>query len=602
MATNNVLNTGVTPLAKTQGGTGVNAAPTTATASSFAAWDANINLPANSFIAGFATTVTSAGTTTLTVADAEQQHFTGTLTQTVVLPVVSTLTLGQSFTIYNASSGSVTVQSSGGNTIQIMTAGTQLIVTCVLTTGTDASSWSLVYSNNAGSTGTVNSSTANNLAYYATSGTAVSGLTTANNGILVTDGSGVPSIGNTVGADLIINTVTVGVGAGGGIGNTVVGADALSIGTAAVLGGTFVGQNAGNLVTTGQSMTIIGNYAYASGAGANFETVVGTGALPSGGGDNTAIGFSALNASVDGTLIETTAVGSSAGLYLETGADNVLVGFGTGTGGPGFANLTDGTAVVLIGVNAGVNASTATGVIAIGAGALGLVGTGNTSGDDSPGFSIGSTSHPVGVRGDGSLYTGGSGKGFWRPSINGAQYFVPLFTDATIVPSASMVTDSNGSPVLSSSMTDGQVMIGQTGGTPVAANLTQGAGISITNAAGGVTIAATGAVGMPFNAISGTTQAAAVFNGYIPTNASLTTIDLPATAAIGSIIAVQGLGTGGWTLVANSGQTIMLGEATTSAAGSLSSVAASDSVWIVCVQADTVWSVYASVSTGLTVA
>lgn len=44
------------------------------------------------------------------------------------------------------------------------------------------------------SSGTVNSGTANQLAYYATTGTAVSGLATANNAILATDGSGVPSL------------------------------------------------------------------------------------------------------------------------------------------------------------------------------------------------------------------------------------------------------------------------------------------------------------------------------------------------------------------------------------------------------------------------
>lgn len=42
--------------------------------------------------------------------------------------------------------------------------------------------------------GTVNSGTINQLAYYAATGTAVSGLATANNGVLVTNGSGVPSI------------------------------------------------------------------------------------------------------------------------------------------------------------------------------------------------------------------------------------------------------------------------------------------------------------------------------------------------------------------------------------------------------------------------
>jgi hypothetical protein len=56
--------------------------------------------------------------------------------------------------------------------------------------------------------GTVNSGTANQLAYYAGTGTAVSGLTSANNGILVTNGSGVPSIGNTVGAGLTMPSIT----------------------------------------------------------------------------------------------------------------------------------------------------------------------------------------------------------------------------------------------------------------------------------------------------------------------------------------------------------------------------------------------------------
>lgn len=47
-------------------------------------------------------------------------------------------------------------------------------------------------------TGTVMPGLINEIAYYAAAGDAVSGLTTANNGILSTDGSGVPAINNTV--------------------------------------------------------------------------------------------------------------------------------------------------------------------------------------------------------------------------------------------------------------------------------------------------------------------------------------------------------------------------------------------------------------------
>lgn len=52
--------------------------------------------------------------------------------------------------------------------------------------------------------GTVNSGTTNQLAYYAANGTTVSGLSTANNGVLTTNGSGVPSISATLPAGLTI--------------------------------------------------------------------------------------------------------------------------------------------------------------------------------------------------------------------------------------------------------------------------------------------------------------------------------------------------------------------------------------------------------------
>lgn len=56
----------------------------------------------------------------------------------------------------------------------------------------------------AGASGIVNSGLINQLAYYAAAGTTVSGLATANNGLLVTSAGGVPSIGNTVGASISV--------------------------------------------------------------------------------------------------------------------------------------------------------------------------------------------------------------------------------------------------------------------------------------------------------------------------------------------------------------------------------------------------------------
>lgn len=147
---------------------------TTPTASTVAAWDANKNLSAVNLIEGYTTTATAAGTSTLAVGSNFLQYFTGSTTQTVVLPVASTLVLGQQFQIVNNSSGVVTVQSSGANTIQAMASGTYSTFTCILTSGTTAASW------------------ANS---YATTSAAVSGATPTVAGIVTTF---VPTIASAV--------------------------------------------------------------------------------------------------------------------------------------------------------------------------------------------------------------------------------------------------------------------------------------------------------------------------------------------------------------------------------------------------------------------
>jgi hypothetical protein len=126
-------------------GTG-GSATSTPTASTTSQWDANVNMSANNFISGYRTTATASGTTTLVVGDKYQQYFTGTQIQTVVMPVVSTLVLGHRYLIVNNSTGIVTVQSSGTNNIQAMSSGTQLMLTVISTSGTDASSWLPAYS------------------------------------------------------------------------------------------------------------------------------------------------------------------------------------------------------------------------------------------------------------------------------------------------------------------------------------------------------------------------------------------------------------------------------------------------------------------------
>lgn len=58
--------------------------------------------------------------------------------------------------------------------------------------------------------GTVNSGTTNQIAVYAANGTAVSGLATANNGVLTTNGSGAPSIGTALPSGVTATTQSAG--------------------------------------------------------------------------------------------------------------------------------------------------------------------------------------------------------------------------------------------------------------------------------------------------------------------------------------------------------------------------------------------------------
>jgi hypothetical protein len=105
-------------------------------------------------------TATAAGTTVLTVASHRKQTFTGTTTQTVTLPVVSTLSLGDTFEINNSSTGVVTFQSSGANSVLAMATMTRAVFVCVLITGTTAASWTVATPVTAAGLGVIQTATA----------------------------------------------------------------------------------------------------------------------------------------------------------------------------------------------------------------------------------------------------------------------------------------------------------------------------------------------------------------------------------------------------------------------------------------------------------
>lgn len=149
--------------------------------------------------------------------------------------------------------------------------------------------------------------------------------------------------------------------------------------------------------------------------------------------------------------------------------------------------------------------------------------------------------------------------------------------------------------------TNGQLPIGSTGADPVVAALTPGAGISVTNGAGSITIANT-ASALSWVEVLGTSQAMAANTTYVANNAGLVTLTLPATAPFGTVISVVGKGAGGWSVVANTGQTIYFGNQTSSVAGSLSSTHQRDTIIVACITANTEWEVWHGPQGNLTVA
>jgi len=90
--------------------------------------------------------------------------------------------------------------------------------------------------------------------------------------------------------------------------------------------------------------------------------------------------------------------------------------------------------------------------------------------------------------------------------------------------------------------------------------------------------------------------AAVINHGYINTNAGLTTITLPATAVLGSVIAVMGESAAGWQIAQNAGQNVQIGAVSTTPGigGYLGSTNQYDVVYLVCRIADTTWSVVSS--------
>src|SRR5574338_58089 len=157
------------------------------------------------------------------------------------------------------------------------------------------------------------------------------------------------------------------------------------------------------------------------------------------------------------------------------------------------------------------------------------------------------------------------------------------------------LTVARGGTNNTTNLANGQLWVGNGTATPAIANLTAGTNVSITNGAGTITIASSAASAVVL-ANPTNTQTLAPNTTYLCTNTSvgITTFTLPSSPVAGNFYQVIGGGNQGWRIAQNASQQIFIGTLSTTAGtgGSVNSTttggSATDSVIIYC-QSSTVF-------------
>lgn len=103
---------------------------TTATADTIVKRDSNNNIYSNNYFPNTTATVSSGGTTVLTVASSRIQRVTGSSSHTFQLPDATTLPTSSIFEFDNNSSGSITIQNASGVTQYTLSNGGDILVKC----------------------------------------------------------------------------------------------------------------------------------------------------------------------------------------------------------------------------------------------------------------------------------------------------------------------------------------------------------------------------------------------------------------------------------------------------------------------------------------
>lgn len=119
---------------------------------------------------------------------------------------------------------------------------------------------------------------------------------------------------------------------------------------------------------------------------------------------------------------------------------------------------------------------------------------------------------------------------------------------------ALLTTNATGVPSLTALALDGQIIIGSTAGVPSAATLTQGTGVTITNAGNSITISATGSGGT-VTSVTGTANQIDSTGGATPVLSLSSTIVAPGSLAVTSLTASRAVVTDGSKLLTSSATT-----------------------------------------------
>ena len=284
-------------------------------------------LYANNVYLGFTTITAAAGTTILTNASSGWQQVVGTTTQTIQLPVATTLYKGLAYTVANNSTGLVTIKDNAGTTIDtVVNGGTSVLV--LTANGTSAGTW-VAYSyipasyDFSASTANFGGATLTNGTWNGTAissgygGTGLTTFTAANNAIYSTSSSA-----------LTAGTLPV---AAGGTGATTLTGYVYGNGTSAMTASTTIPTSAlsGNFVST-----------FSAGTTGLTPSTATTGAVTLAG--TLGIGNGGTGITSFGTGVQTalgSAVTGSGGIVLATSPTLVTPALGT----PSSGNFSTGT-------------------------------------------------------------------------------------------------------------------------------------------------------------------------------------------------------------------------------------------------------------------